>query len=90
MTATTYTATNRGLVGVGSHHLDSLPMTKLAPGKGSVRVSADGRFTYAREGSAWTARDEQTGQFVWDEKFDSMHLGFTSLADARRHTATIA
>jgi hypothetical protein len=62
------------------------PMTPLAAGHGPMRMSADGRYRYARQDGGVFATDLETGVDVAAEAGVGL-VGFGSLADARRATA---
>lgn len=68
--------------------VSTAPMTPLAPGRGTVRYSVDGTWRYVRDGRI-AVQYQPTGEWMWDEQFDSMHLGFGSLVEARRYTAAV-
>lgn len=91
MTATTTAYTVSPVNGLAIGHI-ALPasvkaaaMTALAPGKGSERFSADGTWRYVREGRV-AVQHQPTGEWMFDEQFDAIHLGFGSMAEARRFT----
>lgn len=67
----------------------TLPLTKLATGTGrhNQRYSADGHYRYTEDDGRWRVRDMVADVLIWDEKFDPMHMGFTSLVETRRFTA---
>lgn len=93
MDATTYTVQEwrGGHANVGhTARATRIPLTKLAAvPAGPDRVSADGQYRYVRDGRRVAVQDVPTGEWLWDEQFDAMHLGWTSMTEARRFTAEL-